>query len=155
MFEPNLTIENATRFSRLDVDHLLSSASPHPIFLDEREWPSCEHYYQANIVRSAGLIKRIIESDSAQAAFDLGSPWYRKKIENWKEKRKVLMTRALYTKVQMYDEVRQFLFETQDELLVETALYDYFFGVGRDNRGENQMGKVWMDIRKKLREDAA
>jgi len=62
------------------------------------------------------------------------------------------MTRALYTKVQMYDEVKQALLDSTDELMIETSLYDYYWGVGRDQRGENQLGKIWMSIRKKITE---
>ena len=61
------------------------------------------------------------------------------------------MTRALYTKVQMYEEVRQTLLATTDELMIETSLYDYYWGVGRDQRGENHLGKIWMEIREKIK----
>ena len=60
------------------------------------------------------------------------------------------MTRALYTKVQMYEDVRNALLETRDNLIIETSQYDYFWGIGRDLRGHNHLGKIWMKIRDKI-----
>lgn len=150
MFEPDLTKENAYRFSRLDVDHPLSTCSQHPIVLEDKNWLTCEHYFQAKSVRSESLAESIERAPSALAAIELAKPWYRWKVRDFKKIRRVLMTRALFTKVQMYEEVRQALLATEGELMLETSLYDYYWGVGRDHRGENQLGEIWMDIRKKL-----
>jgi predicted NAD-dependent protein-ADP-ribosyltransferase YbiA (DUF1768 family) len=38
-------------------------------------------------------------------------------------------------------------------MLVESSNYDYFWGCGRDRRGENMYGKVLMNVREKLREE--
>ena len=95
-----------------------------------------------------------MSAPTGKAAHDFVSPWYRKKVKDWKKKRRVLMSRALYTKAQMYSEVREALLETGDRLILETSLYDHFWGVGRDLRGENMFGRVWMDIRKKIQEAA-
>lgn len=154
MFEPDLTKENAYRFSRFDIEHPLSTCSHHPIVLEDKNWLTCEHYFQAKSVRSVSLAERIEKAPSGAEAFELAKPWWRWKVQDYKKLRKVLMTRALYTKVQMYDEVKEALLATTDELMIETSLYDYYWGVGRDQRGENQLGKIWMDIRKKITEQA-
>ena len=151
MFEPDLTMENALRFSRFEIDNALASSSEHPIVLEDKSWLTCEHYVQASIVRSELLAKQIETARTGKAAFELAQPWYRWKIQNWKKMRAVFMTRALYTKVQMYSEVKEVLLATGDQLIVESSLYDYYWGIGRDARGENTFGKVWMDIRKKIR----
>jgi predicted NAD-dependent protein-ADP-ribosyltransferase YbiA (DUF1768 family) len=36
---------------------------------------------------------------------------------------------------------------------VETTLYDYFWGLGRDQRGHNTYGAVLTDVREKLQEE--
>ena len=42
------------------------------------------------------------------------------------------------------------LLATGEEDILEVSLYDYFWGVGRDLRGQNQYGKVLMAVRRKL-----
>ncbi|WP_370981053.1 NADAR family protein [Agaribacterium sp. ZY112] len=152
MFQPDLSKEEAFKFSRFDPESPLSSCSAHPIVLEDKNWLTCEHYFSSKILRSASLAHKVENTHSALAAAELAAPWYRFKIRDYKKLRAVLMTRALYTKVQMYDEVKEALLATGDELLLETSLYDYYWGVGRDGRGLNTMGKVWMDIRSKLKD---
>ena len=65
------------------------------------------------------------------------------------------MTRAMYTKCKAYSEVGLALLNTADKTLVENSMYDYFWGCGRDRRGENHFGKVLMNIRQKLHEEAS
>ncbi len=150
LFPPDLDLENAIKFSRFDTDNPLSTCSEHPILLEGENWLTCEHYVQAKSVRSKSLAERINKTLTGREAHDLAKPWYRWKVANWKKIRLVLMTRALYTKVQMYDEVREALLATEDSHIIETSQYDYYWGIGRDLRGENQLGKIWMDIRLKI-----
>ena len=151
MFAPDTTVEKAYRFSRTDLEHPLSSVSAHPIELEGHHWATAEHYFQLKTVASSLAKQRIRAAESGLKAYKIGKPWYRRKVANWKEVRRVLMTRALYTKVQMYPEVREALLAIEEEIIVETSLYDHYWGVGRDLRGENVMGEIWMDIRTRIR----
>mgnify|MGYP001158248975 FL=1 len=150
MFTANLVIEKAYQFSRFDSANPLSTCSAHPILLDEQNWLTCEHYVQAKTLRSARHASKVAALPSGEKANAYGQAWYRGKIADFKVTAPILMKRALYTKVQMYDEVREALFATEDRLIIETSQYDYFWGIGRDQRGLNHIGKAWMDIRQKL-----
>ncbi|MFT7558149.1 MAG: ribA/ribD-fused uncharacterized protein [Flavobacteriales bacterium] len=155
MFEPDTKIERARQFSRLDIDDPLSSCSRHPIVLEDKNWLTVEHYYSSKIIASDRTIALIEKSTTGKKAHDIAKPWYRLKVSNWKNLRKILMTRALYTKVQMYEEVREALLNSGDQMIVEVSAYDHFWGMGRDQRGNNTMGVIWMEIREKLREQVA
>lgn len=150
MFEPDVTFENAEKFSRFDLDHPLSSATG-TIQLEGEEWPSAEHYVQIHLAGSSAMAQKIRAAGSALEAYNMNRSWFRPKKKGWKKLRRVLMTRALYTKAQMYPEVKDFLLHTDDSLIAETSLYDHYWGIGRDQRGENICGKVWMDIRDKFK----
>jgi ribA/ribD-fused uncharacterized protein len=154
LFVPDLTNENAVSFSRFDTENPFSTCSAHPILLEDRNWLTCEHYYSYHIVAAASARVRVDKANTGQEAYDIARPWYRRKVSGWKNLRRTLMTRALYTKVQMYDEVREALLETEEEKILETSLYDYYWGLGRDQRGENTLGLIWMDIRNKITESA-
>ncbi|WP_075188287.1 NADAR family protein [Teredinibacter haidensis] len=154
MFAHDLEIEKAYRLSHFDHQHLLSTVSPHPIELEGESWTTAEHYFQAQIAGSDALVERIKRAATGEDAYTLGSAWYRRKQKGWKQLRRVMMTRALYTKVQMYPVVKEELLATGDQLILEISQYDHYWGIGRDQRGENMLGKIWMDIRKKLRRES-
>ncbi len=150
MFRHNTQMENAYRFSRLDKNNPLSSCSEHPIVLEDNNWATCEHYVQARLLRSLAQAKKVEQMTTGEQAAAFAAPWYRRKVTDYKKLAPVLMTRALYTKIQMYEEVREALLAIDTPLIIESSQYDYFWGIGRDQRGENHLGKIWMNIREKL-----
>lgn len=151
MFEPDLKFENAYLFARLDEQELLSTASAHPIQLDGQTWPTAEHYYQANKFNEGAHQSKVAFAKSAEEAHKLGNQWFKPKRSDFKKVRKVLMTRALYSKARQHPEVQAALLGTQDKLIAERSQYGHFWGIGRDQRGENHMGKIWMDIRARIK----
>lgn len=153
MFEPNLTMEQANRFSRFDESHPLSTVSPHGFELESQYWPTAEHYYQTHKYEGLPLAEKILAANSGGDAHTLGNQWFKRKVKGWKKNRQVWMTRALYRKTLEYSDIKDALMATGDDLLIETSLYDHFWGIGRDQRGENMLGKIWMDIRSKIQAD--
>lgn len=152
MFEHDTSLEQAFSFSRLDTDCPLSTVSAHGFELEGKQWPTAEHYYQSKKYVKPVVLQEIADAESGQKAYRLGNRWWKfGRAKDWKQKRRVMMTRALYTKVQVHQDVKQALLGTGDERIVETSLYDPYWGIGRDQRGENMMGQIWMDIRAKIR----
>ncbi|MGH1485727.1 MAG: NADAR family protein [Cellvibrionaceae bacterium] len=152
MFEHDLTLEEAIRFSRFDEEHFLSTVSIHSFDLEDYQWPTAEHYYQAHKYEDKPYAQIILSAATGQQAHQLGNRWFKRKVSDWKTKRRVWMTRALYRKTMEHQDIKQALLETENALLIETSLYDHYWGIGRDQRGENILGKVWMDIRQKINE---
>lgn len=154
MLQHDLRLEQVFSFSRLDDTCLLSTVSMHTFFLDGQKWPSAEHYYQAKKFIKPALIDEVSTAETGIDAYKLGNRWWKfGRAKDWKQKRRVMMTRALYTKLNTYPEVKQALLDTADERIVETSLYNPYWGIGRDQRGENMLGQIWMDIRAKIRAD--
>jgi hypothetical protein len=91
-----------------------------------------------------------LRASTGQKAHELGTKRFKRKVKGWKDKRRVWMTRALYRITAEYPSVKTSLLATGDTLLIETSLYNHYWGIGRDQRGENMLGKVWMDIRQKI-----
>lgn len=162
LFKPPLG-EHMTIFRR-DPGELLGTFSEHSILLDNEYWPSVEHYYQAMQFEEADLQDRIRQAPTPKEAVKIGDPGFPMKLLNklwqkpradWARLRSIYMTRALYIKCKAYDEVAQRLLETGDVHLLETSQYDYYWGCGRDQRGENMYGQVLMNIRERLRSENA
>ena len=152
MFEHSSKYAGALIFSRLDSEHLLSTISAHPIELDGNYWATAEHYYQANKYPEGDNRQAVRAVSDPHEAHRLGNRWYKRKRPDFKKIKKVLMTRALYSKAVQHPSVAEYLLATGEQVLAENGLYDHYWGLGRDQRGDNQLGKIWMDIRQKLRE---
>ena len=147
--------ENTLYLSRADVNELLGTFSRHGFFLDGKEWPSVEHYYQAMKFESESVQEKIRSATHPKQARRLGRSRMRKLRKDWRKVKVVMMTRAVYTKCKAHPEVAQVLLATGDQKLLENSMYDYFWGCGRDRLANNEYGKVLMRVRAKLKEESS
>lgn len=146
--------DDALVISHLDPNLLLSSCSPHPIELDGAEWPSVEHYAVAMQFEDADWREKIRQASHPRQVRKMGKALFKRKKPNWKAERQVYMTRGMYIKCKSWPLIAQELLDTGERQIVDTTEYDYYWGIGRDTRGENRFGKVLEDVRRKLREEA-
>ncbi|MGD8176249.1 NADAR family protein [Marinimicrobium sp. ARAG 43.8] len=87
---------------------------------------------------------------TAEQARKIGRGWLKRPRKDWEKIRTVAMTRAIYTQCQVHPDFAEALLATGEEDILEVSLYDYFWGLGRDLRGQNQYGKVLMAVRDKI-----
>ncbi len=153
--DPVNDVAGAIFLSRSDVNEPLSSFSRHGFHLDDADWPSVEHYFQAMKFEDPEYRERVRQSTHPKKARKLGRSRFQKLRRDWRKVRRVIMTRAVYIKCRTHPEVAERLLATGDARLVENNAYDYYWGCGRDRRGDNTYGQVLMDVRDKLREEAA
>lgn len=151
LFSPEVL--NAEFLSRSDVFNELGSFSHHSFLLEDREWPSVEHYYQAMKFADEDYQEQIRAAEHPKRARKLGRSRRRKRRDNWRKLKVTYMTRAVYTKCRTYPQIAAALLASGDRHLMENSNYDYFWGCGRDRRGENMYGQVLMNVRAKLREE--
>lgn len=145
---------DAILINRKDPNEILSSFSKYTFFLDDYDWPTSEHYYQAKKFLNTDYQQKIRGCPSAKKAHKMGNTWFRRKRADIKKVRVTLMVRATYTQCRTHENVRQALLETGDCYIAENSFSDYFWGCGRDGRGKNNFGKVLMNVRAKLRDEA-
>ncbi len=149
--------QDALQLRRSDPDELLGTFSDHPFELENLRWLTLEHYFQSMKFLQDDPIwaERIRLSDSPSEARKLGRKNRRKLRRDWHKVRRVVMTRGLYTKCRTYSHIAEALLQTGNRPIIENSLYDYFWGCGRDRRGDNTYGKVLQDVREKLRSEAS
>lgn len=147
--------DNTLYVRRSDPTELLGSFSPHTFSLEGKEWLSVEHYFQAMkfVDTDPAHAQKIVQAANAKAASKLGRKNKRALRKDWHIVRKTVMTRAVYTQCHTHPGIKKALLDTADQRLLESNQYDYFWGCGRDRRGENTYGKVLMDVRRKLKEE--
>ncbi|MGR8921908.1 MAG: NADAR family protein [Gammaproteobacteria bacterium] len=148
-------LKDAVLLTRSDPYALLGTCSPHGFELDGRHWLSAEHYYQASKFAPGAYYDRIHAAPNPTEAMRLGEARFRRKRRDWKANRVTYMTRALYIKCRTHAEVAEHLLATGERPIIENSLYDYFWGCGRDGRGENAYGRMLERIRQRLREEDA
>ena len=149
------TDTNVRYLSRSDPDETLGAWSAHPFVLEDKKWPTVEHYYQAMKFDNEQQQEKIRAAQSPKQARKLGRTRFQKIRHDWRAVRKIYMTRALYTKCKTYSNLAQELLDTGDAKLVESSVYDYYWGCGRDRRGTNMYGQLLENVRERLQQEAA
>jgi N-glycosidase YbiA len=133
--------------------------------LDGEEWPSVEHYYQAqrstdeayrNTIRAAvspGMGKRFGASPDAPRRVSHQS-WFRKNAARPRADRQDVkldvMRRADWAKFTQHSDLGRRLLATRPSIIEEDAPFDLFWGTGVDGRGLNWAGRILMEIRDRL-----
>ncbi len=94
----------------------------------------------------------ISHSDSAHAAFKLAEKHKHMRRPDWDNVKIDIMRQILWAKVQQHEYVRRKLLATGTRELVENSHRDSYWGWGPNRNGQNQLGKLWMEIRKVLQD---
>ena len=89
----------------------------------------------------------IIQAPSAHEAFKFAERHRADRRPDWDQVKVAVMLALLQTKAQQHEYVRRKLLETGDRLLVEDSWRDDFWGWGPNKDGQNQLGKLWMQVR--------
>lgn len=144
---------DAVLISRTDPEDILGSFSAHSFHLDDEQWPTVEHYYQAKKFDNTEYQKKIHAAPTPEKAKRLGNRWFARKRPDYKQVKITLMTRAVYIKCKTHETVREALLDTEETAIADRGFTDYFWGCGRDGRGDNHYGKILMRVRDKLKQE--
>ena len=112
------------------------------------------HWEKFNIpgAESNHLIQEPLRlAPSAHAAFKLAEKWVDSRRHDWEQVRVPIMKEILRAKVDQHEYVRTKLLATGNRELVEDSWRDSFWGWGADGKGNNALGKLWMEIREEIR----
>ncbi|WP_235937657.1 NADAR family protein [Marinobacter caseinilyticus] len=152
---PSDNDEHSLFTSREDVDSPLGTFAPYAFDLEGKTWPTVEHYFQGMKFGDSPRQEQVRQAESPRQARKLGRKRHKSFRRDWKQVRETVMTRAVYVRCRTHPDFANALLATGDQPIVENSNYDYFWGCGRDRRGENTYGKVLMNVRDKLREERA
>ena len=138
----------------------LSNFQPLSIPIPAGSWTfaTSEHLYQAaKFAARPDLQERIAKAPTAKEAKAIGGTrsgginpgWHRMRIDvmRWVLRRKRETNR---------DEIDRVLAATGDRPIVEVSTRDAFWGarpIGERYEGRNALGRLWMELRRQLRED--
>jgi len=112
-------------------------------------YPTVEHAYQASKTDDRQLREKIRDSKSPGAAKRLGRTIHI--TENWHRRRFPIMIILVRQKFLQNKSLGKALFDTKNERLIEGNNWgDEYWGVC-SGRGQNNLGKILMNIREELK----
>ena len=119
-------------------------------FLDGKEWPTVEHYFQAQKFSSnPEYQEKIRAAPQAAKAKSLGASREFPIRNDWDTYREEVMRKALKAKFEQNEDLKQLLLTTEGRPLYE-ATTDPYWGQGRSNKGKNRLGLLLMELRGSL-----
>ena len=132
--------------------YCFTNFSQYPIQLDGRQWPTTEHYFQAQKFVGTPYEEAIRKQPNPRGAFDMSrdpnvSRWRR---GDWDRIKDDVMLKCLRAKFTQHKDLKQQLLDTGDRKLIEHTSNDSYWGDGGDGSGQNKLGKLLMQVRKEI-----
>jgi hypothetical protein len=128
-----------------------SNFSPHGFVLDDVYWPTSEHYFQAQKFVGTPHADQIRQVKTPKDAARMGRERSRPLRPDWAQVKDDIMRKAVLRKFETHADIREELLSTGDELIVENAPGDYYWGCGADGSGKNMLGQILVEVREILR----
>lgn len=138
--------------------YVLSNFSAFRVAIFDRVFDTSEAAYHwakfsdGSAVHEA-IREEILAAPSAHAAFKIAEKYKSLVSEEWPSRRVDMMRVILKAKVNQHEYVCRKLLATGDRELIEDSWRDNFWGWGPNKDGQNQLGKLWMEIRKEVKEE--
>jgi ribA/ribD-fused uncharacterized protein len=122
-----------------------------PFMLEGKQWPTSEHYFQAQKFAGTEHEEAIRLAPKPNEAARMGRERSRPLRPDWEQMKDDVMRKAVRAKFAAHESLRALLLSTGDEQLVENAPGDYYWGCGKDGTGRNMLGVILMELRAELR----
>lgn len=128
-----------------------SNFSPYGVRLKGKWWPTVEHYFQAQKFAGTRHEEEIRHAKTPKQAAEMGRERGRPLRKDWEYVKDDIMREAVRQKFLTHEDIRAILLDTGDEVLIENAPNDYYWGCGANGSGQNRLGQILMEIRAELR----
>jgi len=132
---------------------VLSNFALYPIQLRGKQWSTSEHYFQAQKFIAARDQDEIRAANTPMLAARMGRDRKRKLRRDWESVKVGVMREAVEAKFRQHTDLRALLLETADAILIEHTENDDFWGDGGDGSGRNELGRILMAVRNRLRQE--
>jgi len=128
-----------------------SNFSRHGIELKGKWWPTTEHYFQAQKFAGTPHEEELRLAQTPRQVADMGRDRARPLRADWQQVKDDVMREAVRQKFRTHLDIQQILLDTAEEVIIENAPSDYYWGIGADGSGKNMLGIILMEIREELR----
>ncbi|HEY4515598.1 MAG TPA: NADAR family protein [Candidatus Paceibacterota bacterium] len=135
----------------------LSPYTAHAIEVDGVLYPTVEHAYQCQRYTDKKIVEEIRNARSPVKAWEASTKYKHLQIPDFKKEEYKLevMKNLMRLKADQHEEIRKALIDSGDlQIIKHITTYppgDGFWDDGEDGKGLNNMGRMWMEIRKELK----
>jgi N-glycosidase YbiA len=130
-----------------------SNFAPYRIALAGKQWPTSEHFFQAQKFVEPRDRELVRWAKTPMEAATLGRDRRKKLRRDWERVKVGVMREAVEAKFCQHQDLFALLLATGDAKLVEHSEDDDFWGDGGDGRGRNELGRILMAVRELLRQE--
>ena len=127
-----------------------SNFAAYPIEIDDKTWPTSEHYFQAMKFAGTPHEDEIRHEESPMKAARMGRDRNRPLRTDWETVKDDIMRTAVRAKFAQHTSLRDELLLTGDAKIVEHTTNDAYWGDGGDGSGRNMLGIILMEIREEI-----
>ena len=131
-----------------------SNFAHYPFKLDGKSWTTSEHYFQAMKFEGTEHAEQIRQAKRPNDAARMGRQRSRPLRKDWESVKDDIMRKAVWAKFTTHKDLKSLLLSTGDNEIVENAPGDYYWGCGADGRGKNMLGRILMETRERLKNEA-
>jgi ribA/ribD-fused uncharacterized protein len=132
-----------------------SPYTSHVIEVDGVVYPTVEHAYQCMRYNDTKIIEEILSARSPVKAWEVSTKYKHLQKPDFRAHKRETMKNLMHLKMEQHEEVRKALLDSGDLMIVKHIdTYppgDGFWDDGPDGKGENHMGKIWMELREEIR----
>jgi ribA/ribD-fused uncharacterized protein len=127
-----------------------SNFAAYPIVVNGVEWPTSEHYFQAQKFAGTPHEEAVRLADSPMTAAKMGRERSRPLRADWEAVKDDIMREAVHAKFSQHPKLLGLLLSTHDAEIVEHTTNDAYWGDGGDGSGKNMLGRILMEVRRQL-----
>ena len=143
------------RFYKIGDDYgAFSNFAPYPIEVDGKFWRTVEHYFPAQKFAGTSHEEAMRREPSPMIVARMVRDRKKPLRSDWEIVKDDLMRRAVFEKFTQHAELRALLVGTGDAEIVEHTANDAYWGDGGNGSGKNMLGRIFMEVRGRLRDDA-
>ena len=118
-----------------------SNFAAFPIRLKGREWPTAEHYFQAQKFAGTPHEEAVRIAASPMAAAKMGRDRSRPLRKDWESVKDNVMRGAVLAKFEQHPKLRELLLSTGNATIVEHTRNDSYWGDGGDGSGKTCLAR--------------
>lgn len=134
--------------------YVFSNFSSFMVTWEGKDFMTSEHLYHYLkfdgflSIEMAEIKHQIKEARSAHDAFKIANANRSLRREDWDVIKLEVMEQILRAKVEQHPYVKKKLIDSGNNPIVECSWRDDYWGWGENQDGQNQLGRIWMKIRK-------
>lgn len=145
-----MTIEFYKEFGKLGY---LANYSNYGFVKDGIYYKTVEHYYQSEKFDNKELKTKIINAKTPKEASIIGRDRSNKRKDNFKQIKKQVMYNGILEKFRQNRDIAYKLIETRNKDIAEATIDEYYWGIGKDKSGENNIGKILVNVREQIKKE--